>query len=166
MPTRVGLPDGARWLLSGALIVAPFLVMPSIIGSFRRAGSEYDVRRVPHGLVTDGAFRYSRNLGYVPGIGLCAGIGLAADNRHPAIRRGVTGGGGPGKAVRRGLPWLSTSSPTLDLSRKARTQMFGWKGRKMADTQAWIDNEVKSNDMVLFMKGTPAMPQCGSLPAS
>ena len=39
--------------------------------------------------------------------------------------------------------------------------MFGWKGRKMADIQAWIDNEVKSNDMVLFMKGTPAMPMCG-----
>jgi len=39
--------------------------------------------------------------------------------------------------------------------------MFGWKGRKMADVQAFIDNEVKSNDMVLFMKGTPAMPMCG-----
>ena len=31
----------------------------------------------------------------------------------------------------------------------------------MADVQAFIDNEVKSNDMVLFMKGTPAMPMCG-----
>ncbi len=39
--------------------------------------------------------------------------------------------------------------------------MFGWKGRKMADTKDWIDNEVKSKDMVLFMKGTPAMPMCG-----
>ncbi|GHC60628.1 Grx4 family monothiol glutaredoxin [Limoniibacter endophyticus] len=24
-----------------------------------------------------------------------------------------------------------------------------------------IDNEVKSNDVVLFMKGTPSFPQCG-----
>jgi monothiol glutaredoxin len=25
----------------------------------------------------------------------------------------------------------------------------------------WIKNEVESNDVVLFMKGTPAFPQCG-----
>jgi monothiol glutaredoxin len=31
----------------------------------------------------------------------------------------------------------------------------------MSDVQAWIDSEVKSNDVVLFMKGTPAFPQCG-----
>ncbi len=27
--------------------------------------------------------------------------------------------------------------------------------------QDWIKNEVESNDVVLFMKGTPAFPQCG-----
>ena len=26
---------------------------------------------------------------------------------------------------------------------------------------AFIDNEVKSNDLILFMKGTPQFPQCG-----
>ena len=31
----------------------------------------------------------------------------------------------------------------------------------MSDIQAWIDNEVKSNDVLLFMKGTPTFPQCG-----
>ncbi len=31
----------------------------------------------------------------------------------------------------------------------------------MSDIQAWIDNEVKSNAVVLFMKGTPTFPQCG-----
>ncbi|MCX5497013.1 Grx4 family monothiol glutaredoxin [Kaistia dalseonensis] len=31
----------------------------------------------------------------------------------------------------------------------------------MSDIQTFIDNEVKSNDVVLFMKGTPAFPQCG-----
>ncbi|ALN73145.1 MULTISPECIES: Grx4 family monothiol glutaredoxin [unclassified Aureimonas] len=25
----------------------------------------------------------------------------------------------------------------------------------------WIDNEVKANDVVVFMKGTPDFPQCG-----
>jgi len=31
----------------------------------------------------------------------------------------------------------------------------------MTDMNSWIDNEVKSNDVVLFMKGTPDMPMCG-----
>ena len=31
----------------------------------------------------------------------------------------------------------------------------------MSDIQSWIDNEVKSNDVVLFMKGTPDAPMCG-----
>ena len=31
----------------------------------------------------------------------------------------------------------------------------------MTDISQWIDNEVKTNDVVLFMKGTPEMPMCG-----
>ncbi|WP_319413532.1 Grx4 family monothiol glutaredoxin [uncultured Cohaesibacter sp.] len=31
----------------------------------------------------------------------------------------------------------------------------------MSEIQDWIDNEVKSNEIVLFMKGTPTFPQCG-----
>ena len=31
----------------------------------------------------------------------------------------------------------------------------------MSDIKAWIDNEVKATDVVLFMKGTPTFPQCG-----
>ncbi|MBB3808374.1 Grx4 family monothiol glutaredoxin [Pseudochelatococcus contaminans] len=31
----------------------------------------------------------------------------------------------------------------------------------MSDALAFIDNEVKSNDVVLFMKGTPDFPMCG-----
>ena len=31
----------------------------------------------------------------------------------------------------------------------------------MSEIQTWIDNEVKINDVVLFMKGTPTFPQCG-----
>ena len=31
----------------------------------------------------------------------------------------------------------------------------------MTDAHAMIDREVKSNDVVLFMKGTPQFPQCG-----
>jgi monothiol glutaredoxin len=31
----------------------------------------------------------------------------------------------------------------------------------MSDINQWIDNEVKTNDVVLFMKGTADMPMCG-----
>jgi monothiol glutaredoxin len=31
----------------------------------------------------------------------------------------------------------------------------------MTDMAKWIDNEVKTNDVVLFMKGTPEAPACG-----
>lgn len=31
----------------------------------------------------------------------------------------------------------------------------------MTDIKTWIDNEVKTNDVVLFMKGTPDAPACG-----
>jgi monothiol glutaredoxin len=35
------------------------------------------------------------------------------------------------------------------------------KRNEMTNIQAQIDTEVKSNDVVLFMKGTPDMPMCG-----
>ncbi len=31
----------------------------------------------------------------------------------------------------------------------------------MIDTKTQIDSEIKNNDVVLFMKGTKQMPQCG-----
>jgi monothiol glutaredoxin len=37
----------------------------------------------------------------------------------------------------------------------------GKKENSMADANQIIDNEVKSNDVVLFMKGTPQFPMCG-----
>jgi monothiol glutaredoxin len=33
--------------------------------------------------------------------------------------------------------------------------------KQMTDAHAKIDSEVKSNDVVLFMKGTPQFPMCG-----
>ena len=31
----------------------------------------------------------------------------------------------------------------------------------MSEIETWIDGQVKTNDIVLFMKGTPTFPQCG-----
>jgi monothiol glutaredoxin len=39
--------------------------------------------------------------------------------------------------------------------------IVGVKENSMADANQIIDNEVKSNDVVLFMKGTPQFPMCG-----
>ena len=79
-PTRVGLPDSLRLILGAILILAPFVIMPSVIMSFRRVGVHYDVRKAPTALVTDGAFRYTRNPGYVLGITFGAGVGFVANN--------------------------------------------------------------------------------------
>jgi monothiol glutaredoxin len=46
--------------------------------------------------------------------------------------------------------------PEPRLSRPVQPQ----DGIQMSVSQ-FIDNEVKSNDVVLFMKGTPQFPQCG-----
>jgi monothiol glutaredoxin len=38
----------------------------------------------------------------------------------------------------------------------------GWRQEtKMTAINEWIESQVKSNDVVLFMKGTPTFPQCG-----
>ncbi len=36
----------------------------------------------------------------------------------------------------------------------------GTKGNLMS-VQAFIENQIETNDIVIFMKGTPAFPQCG-----
>src|SRR6266704_5855732 len=48
-------------------------------------------------------------------------------------------------------------------SRPARQSRQGAAPQKEANMsiEQFIDNEVKSNDVVLFMKGTPQLPQCG-----
>jgi monothiol glutaredoxin len=48
--------------------------------------------------------------------------------------------------------WLSRQLQTLNLDLE--------QGRDMSIEQ-FIENEVKTNDVVLFMKGTPQFPQCG-----
>ncbi len=36
-----------------------------------------------------------------------------------------------------------------------------YRGIKMTTVHDFIDNEIKTNDVILFMKGTPEAPQCG-----
>jgi monothiol glutaredoxin len=46
-------------------------------------------------------------------------------------------------------------------ARKAMPQGAVPKKEAKMSIEQFIDNEVKSNDVVLFMKGTPQFPQCG-----
>ena len=45
--------------------------------------------------------------------------------------------------------------------RQAKPQGAGPQKEANMSIEQFIDNEVKSNDVVLFMKGTPQFPQCG-----
>ncbi len=59
-----------------------------------------------------------------------------------------------------GYIYDSTGFDRLMPARKAMPQGRAQKEAKMSIEQ-FIDNEVKSNDVVLFMKGTPQFPMCG-----
>ncbi len=79
-PAGFGVPAAVRWTVGLILIVGPISVLPSLFTAFRRANSEYDVRKMPNALVTDGAFRYSRNPGYLGLIIVTVGIAVAFDD--------------------------------------------------------------------------------------
>jgi protein-S-isoprenylcysteine O-methyltransferase Ste14 len=74
IPIGFPLPVTLRWLIGVPLIVLPFVLAPFLFAAFRRADSEYDVRKVPKNLVTGGAFGYSRNPGYVSAVVFCVGV--------------------------------------------------------------------------------------------
>jgi protein-S-isoprenylcysteine O-methyltransferase Ste14 len=80
IPIGFPLPVALRWLIGVPLIVLPFVLAPFLFAAFRRADSEYDVRKVPKGLVTDGAFRYSRNPGYATAVVFCVGMAFLFAN--------------------------------------------------------------------------------------
>src|ERR1700675_4399254 len=52
--------------------------------------------------------------------------------------------------------------PGLERVRVARLRQPAASGRMTAmSIEQFIDNELKGNDVVLFMKGTPQFPMCG-----
>eukprot|EP01012_Entosiphon_sulcatum_P062588 TRINITY_DN8901_c0_g3_i4.p1 TRINITY_DN8901_c0_g3~~TRINITY_DN8901_c0_g3_i4.p1 ORF type:complete len:136 (+),score=29.78 TRINITY_DN8901_c0_g3_i4:196-603(+) len=55
----------------------------------------------------------------------------------------------------------SYASCTASTSRKLWRAKADFRRETMSDVNARIEAEVKNNDVVLFMKGTPMFPQCG-----
>src|SRR6201991_1616589 len=65
-------------------------------------------------------------------------------------------------AQRFALHIWAVSGSTGCRSGKAHAARGGWpRKEENMSIEQFIDNEVKSNDVVLFMKGTPQFPQCG-----
>src|SRR5215467_2303338 len=79
---------------------------------------------------------------------------------RPAFREGKEDDESRGRALRfcrkRTILWKH------DFSRTPRAVRRGQNRRRSTmGIEQFIDNEVKSNDVVLFMKGTPQFPMCG-----
>ena len=74
------LPNALQYAVGLPMMVVSFLIALPAMMSFRKVGTQFDVRKPATALVTGGLFRYSRNPGYVALTLLYAGIAVAADS--------------------------------------------------------------------------------------
>jgi monothiol glutaredoxin len=84
---------------------------------------------------------------------------LFAGRRHLDCLQGMgIGHGGPWQ-----LLYCTMVSGYIHANREGPLAALGTCGHKdaMMSIKETIENELKSNDVVLFMKGTPQFPQCG-----
>ncbi len=84
IPIRL-LPELIRYTLGPLLMITALWAVRPALRSFKRAGTPFDARKLPQTLVTDGAFEYSRNPGYVALTVLCIGIAVIANNPWMAV---------------------------------------------------------------------------------
>ena len=73
------LPDAIQFGLGAAIIVASIAILPFAFTRFRAAGTSVDVRQPTTAIITDGAYRYSRNPIYLAMTLFVVGIGVAVD---------------------------------------------------------------------------------------
>ena len=74
------LSGAVRYSVGFALIVVSFVLLRSVLGRFRAAGTNLDVRKPTTAIISDGPYRFSRNPAYLSMALLYAGIGIAADS--------------------------------------------------------------------------------------
>ena len=74
------IPNIWSYIVGIPLIVISFIMMPPILKRFKKAGTPFKVREPATALVTDGAYKYSRNPGYVSLTLLYIGLGIVFDN--------------------------------------------------------------------------------------
>ena len=64
--------------------------------------------------------------------------------------------------MHKGLGYIYGQSRVKRNEPARKAEPAGWPQKEAnMSIEQFIDNEVKSNDVVLFMKGTPQFPQCG-----
>ncbi len=74
------LPGSWRYIVGSLLIAVNVLIMPPVLGRFRRAGTPFDVRKAASVLITDGPYRFSRNPSYMTLTLLYLGVGIILNN--------------------------------------------------------------------------------------
>ena len=77
LPFLAGL---TRYVAATAVVIVSVLIMPPVLGRFRRAATPFDVRKPASALISDGPYRFSRNPAYVSLTLLYLGIGLFLNN--------------------------------------------------------------------------------------
>lgn len=73
------LPNMVQFPLGAVIIVGSFAILPFAFFRFRAAGTSVHVHQPTTAIVTDGAYRFSRNPIYLAMTLLIAGIGVAVD---------------------------------------------------------------------------------------
>ena len=74
------LPDSVQYPIGFALIAVCVFIMPFVLLQFRKAGTNFDLRKPTTTIITGGPYRFSRNPAYLSLSLLYAGIGIAANS--------------------------------------------------------------------------------------
>lgn len=69
------LPEIWGEIVGSVLILVSFLLVPTFLIRFKKAGTPFDVRKSATTLITDGPYRYSRNPAYISLTLLYLGLG-------------------------------------------------------------------------------------------
>ncbi len=74
------LPNSIQYAVGFGMIIATGLVMPFVLLEFRKAETQFDLRKPTTAIITTGPYRFSRNPSYVSLTMLYLGIAIAADS--------------------------------------------------------------------------------------
>ncbi len=74
------LPNSIQYAVGFGIMIAPALIMPSVLLRFKKANTNFDPGKPTTRIITTGPYRYSRNPSYVSLTMLYLGIAIAADS--------------------------------------------------------------------------------------
>ena len=74
------LPNSIQYAVGFGIIIATGLVMPFVLLEFRKAETQFDLRKPTTAIISTGPYRFSRNPSYVSLTMLYLGIAITADS--------------------------------------------------------------------------------------